>query len=165
MGVFSELFRGFLAFHIISVICWFAGLFYLPRLFVYHAMTEERAVFEQLKVMEYKLYYYIMHPALLMTLITGVLLVINYCSHHVLPGWGDWQFWLKNWLVWKIFLVLVLVIFHVFCGKYLRDFKTAKTVKGYKALRASKNHQFFRIFNEIPTVLLIIIIFLVVLKP
>ena len=161
----AELVRLILSLHIIAVVCWFAGLFYLPRLFVYHAMTQERAVFEQLKVMEYKLYYYIMHPALLATLITGVLLVIGYCSQHVLPGARDWEFWVKNWLVWKISFVLGLIIFHIFCGRYLKAFKKSKTVGGYKASASYKTHKFFRIFNEIPSVILIIIIFLVVYQP
>ena len=169
-GVFSLL----LSLHIISVICWFAGLFYLPRLFVYHAMTQERAVFEQLKVMEYRLYYYIMHPSMLATLITGVALIVDYCYSGSLAtnGFAEgplhsafWLFLVKNWLAWKLLLVVFLIIFHVFCGKYLKIFKQAKTPAGYKALKDYRAHKFFRIFNEIPTVILIAIVFLVVVKP
>jgi putative membrane protein len=163
----------FLSLHVIAIVCWFAGLFYLPRLFVYHAMTKERAVFEQLKVMEYKLYYYIMHPSMLFTLLTGGVLIFNYCSSHVLPALNIlnmtslsfWVFWLKNWLVWKLLGVMLLIIFHIFCGKYLKIFRESKTPSGFRASNQFKKHQFFRIFNEIPTVLLILIIFLAVYKP
>ncbi len=163
----------FLSLHIISIVCWFAGLFYLPRLFVYHAMTKEKAVFEQLKIMEYKLYYYIMHPSLLLTLLTGGALIFNYCRGHVLPALNFlnmqnpdfWLFWLKNWLVWKLLCVLLLIIFHIFCGKYLKLFRQTQNPAAFKASAAFKRHQFFRVFNEIPTVFLILIIFLAVYKP
>ncbi len=132
-----------LSLHIIAVICWFAGLFYLPRLFVYHAMSEQSVTKDQFTVMEYKLYYYIMHPSMWVTVITGVVL-----AH--LAIWHGW------WLHAKGALVLLLVIYHFYCGYFLKRFaRHANT----------KSHRFFRVFNEIPTILLVVIILLVVVKP
>ena len=155
----------FLSLHLIAVICWFAGLFYLPRLFVYHSMTKKNAVFDQLKVMEYKLYYFIMHPALLLTLLTGGGLVWGYV--HANPNLlsSSLSFWVKNWLVWKLFLVLLLILFHLRCGRYLKAFQHAKGPKEFSHSPLYRSHRFFRIWNEIPTVILIIVVFLVVYKP
>lgn len=134
------------AFHVIAVVCWFAGLFYLPRLFVYHAMTDNTAVKEQLKIMEYRLYYYIMHPAFAATLIFGFCLWLPHYHHysHAL------------WLHIKLGLVALLVIFHIYCGQLLRQFRSDSN---------HYHHRFYRIFNEIPTVILIAIVLLSYLKP
>jgi len=132
------------SFHIIAVISWFAGLFYLPRLFVYHAMTKSISCSKMLKIMEYKLYYYIMNPAMCLSLVFG-LMTLN-------------EFVIMNsiWIYIKIVLTLLLVIFHFYLGKILKVFKQN---------RNKKNHKFYRIINEIPTVILIFIVILVVIKP
>lgn len=135
-----------LALHIISVICWYAGLFYLPRLFVYHAMTQDKAVASQLCVMEHKLYRYIMWPSLIATVISGYALMFQVFPHAHYP----------SWLHAKLLCVGVLVLFHLMCG-----------VLG-KRLREGRNtysHRFYRFFNEVPTLLLFAIVLLVVLKP
>jgi protoporphyrinogen IX oxidase len=136
-----------LAFHIIAVVCWFAGLFYLPRLFVYHADTPNIEVQAQFQIMEYKLYHYIMLPAMLLTLLTGMGLLILYVfAMPVNLGW----LWLK------LFLVLLLVLYHFYCGYCVRAFKEGRNMHSAR---------FYRIFNEVPAVLLIVIVMLAVVKP
>ena len=132
-----------LALHIISVIAWFAGLFYLPRIFVYHAMSDEKSVHEQFKVMEFKLYNYIMHPAAVLTLVSGFMLMDGYKIHH-------------HWLTMKLILVVFLLAYHFLCGFYLDRFAKDKN---------QHSHKFFRFFNEVPTILLILIVILVVVRP
>ena len=130
------------AFHIIFMVTWFAGLFYLPRLFVYHAMSKDKISLERFVIMERKLFYGIMTPGGIITIFLG--------------------FWLLDygysglWLNIKLLLVLLLVIYHVYCFKYLMDFKHN---------RNKHSHIFFRWFNEVPVILLIAIILLVELKP
>ena len=131
------------AFHIIFMVTWFAGLFYLPRLFVYHAMSSDKISHDRFLVMEKKLFYGIMTPGGLLTVIFGVWL------------WLDYNFF-GFWLNVKIFMVLLLVVYHVICFKFLIDFKKNKN---------KHSHVFFRWFNEIPVILLIAIVFLVELKP
>ncbi|MDX9699816.1 MAG: CopD family protein [Rhodocyclaceae bacterium] len=130
------------ALHIVFVVSWFAGLFYLPRLFVNHAMVEDVATRERLLMMERKLYRF-MTPL-------GVLAV----------GLGLWL-WLYygfsgGWLHAKTTLVLFLVAYHLYCGKLMRDFAEG---------RNTRSHVWFRVFNEVPVVVLFIVTFLVVLKP
>ena len=130
------------AFHIIFMVTWVAGYFYLPRLFVYHAMSKDKISLERFVIMERKLFYGIMTPGGIITIILG--------------------FWLLDygysglWLNIKLLLVLLLVIYHVYCFKYLMDFKHN---------RNKHSHIFFRWFNEVPVILLIAIILLVELKP
>lgn len=131
------------AFHIIFMVTWFAGLFYLPRLFVYHAMSSDKISHDRFLVMEKKLFYGIMTPGGLLTVIFGVWL------------WLDYNFF-GFWLNVKIFMVLLLVIYHIICFKFLIDFKKNKN---------KHSHVFYRWFNEIPVILLIAIVFLVELKP
>ena len=131
------------AFHIIFMVTWFAGLFYLPRLFVYHAMSSDKISHDRFLVMEKKLFYGIMTPGVLLTVIFGVWL------------WLDYNFF-GFWLNVKIFMVLLLVVYHVICFKFLIDFKKNKN---------KHSHVFYRWFNEIPVILLIAIVFLVELKP
>ena len=131
------------AFHIIFMVTWFAGLFYLPRLFVYHAMSSDKISHDRFLVMEKKLFYGIMTPGGLLTVIFGVWL------------WLDYNFF-GFWLNVKIFMVLLLVVYHVICFKFLIDFKKNKN---------KHSHVFYRWFNEIPVILLIVIVFLVELKP
>jgi len=131
------------AFHIIFVVTWFAGLFYLPRLFVYHAMTSDAAGNERFKVMERKLYYGIMTPGGVLSLISGTWLWLAY-------GFGG------GWLHAKLALVAVLVVYHVYCGKLMIDFKLDRNRYG---------HVFYRWLNEFPTLILIVSVILVVVKP
>ena len=136
-----------LGFHIIFVVCWFAGLFYLPRIFVYHADTQNQATKDKFKIMEHKLYYYIMWPSLILTIITGISLVPLYLktphAHEL-------------WLYIKDALVFALICFHISCGHFVKKFKQNNNIRP---------HKFFRFYNEIPTVLLIAIVLLAVLKP
>lgn len=129
--------------HIIFMVTWFAGLFYLPRLFVYHAMTDDAPGIERFKIMERKLYYGIMTPGALLTIIFGLWLWLGYG----ITG---------GWLHAKITLVGALIIYHLYCGKLLKDFK-------YDRNRHS--HKYYRWFNEVPVILLIAVILLVELKP
>ena len=133
------------AFHIISVICWFAVIFYLPRLFVYHAMAEDEISKERFKVMERKLYKGIGIPAMIATLFFGIGLVHFNWAYYSHSTW----FWLKAFLVF-----LLIGYFHV-CGAYMKKFARDEM---------HKSHKFFRIFNEIPVFMLVAIVLLVVLK-
>ena len=136
-----------LSIHIIGFVSWFAGLFYLPRLFVYHAMTNEKVVSEQFKVMERKLYLYIMNPAMLVTIISGLLLMGDYLSIHKSHN---------GWLYAKLILVFFLILYHVICGYYLAMFKS-----NFNKL----SHKYYRYFNEVPTVILILIAILAEVQP
>ena len=131
------------AIHIIFVVTWFAGLFYLPRLFVYHAMSEDAASRERFKVMERRLYYGIMAPGGILTIVFGLWLWLGY----------DWT---GSWLHFKVALVAVLVAYHLWCGKLMNDFKQD---------RNTRSHVWYRWFNEFPTVLLIVVVILTVVKP
>lgn len=129
--------------HIIFMVTWFAGLFYLPRLYVYHAETKDKIGHERFKIMERKLFYGIMTPGGILTIFFGLLLIINY----------DYQ---GAWLTYKLILVGLLVIYHYYCWKYLNLFKNNQN---------NHSHIFYRIFNEIPVIMLIAIVFLVIYKP
>jgi putative membrane protein len=129
--------------HIIFMVTWFAGLFYLPRLFVYHAMSDDRPSIERFKVMERKLFYGIMTPGAVLTIVFGVWLWLSY-------GFSG------GWLHAKLALVAVLIVYHLYCGKLLADFKHDRNQHG---------HVYYRWFNEIPVVILIAVVILVVVKP
>ena len=129
--------------HIISVITWFAGLFYLPRLFVYHAMSNDNISLERFKTMERKLYNGIMTPSAVITIFSGF---------YLLTYFGFEALWIKI----KITLVVILSIYHFMCYKYLKLFKENKNYK---------THIYYRWFNEFPVIILISIIILVVYKP
>lgn len=129
--------------HIISVITWFAGLFYLPRLFVYHAMSNDSISLERFKIMERKLYNGIMTPSAVITIFSGF---------YLLTYFGFEALWIKI----KITLVVILSIYHFMCHKYLKLFKENKN---------NKTHIYYRWFNEFPVIILISIIILVVYKP
>lgn len=133
--------------HIIGFVSWFAGLFYLPRLFVYHAMTNEKVVSEQLKIMERKLFLYIMNPAMLVTIISGLVLMGDYLALHPTHN---------AWLYAKLMLVFFLILYHVICGYYLAIFES-----DFNKL----SHKFYRYFNEVPTVILILIVILAEVRP
>lgn len=129
--------------HIIFMVTWFAGLFYLPRLFVYHAMSDDQPSIERFKVMERKLFYGIMTPGAVLTIVFGVWLWLSY-------GFSG------GWLHAKLALVAVLIVYHLYCGKLLADFKHDRNQHG---------HVYYRWFNEIPVVILIAVVILVVVKP
>lgn len=134
------------ALHLIAVICWFAGLFYLPRLFVYHAEATDALGRERFKVMERKLYRGIMWPSLIATVVFG--------------GWMltlNWDYYrTQGWMHTKLALVLLLVAYHLACGHFLRAFQQD---------RNTKTHIFYRFFNELPVVALVIIVILVIVRP
>ena len=134
------------AFHIIAMVAWFAGLFYLPRLFVYHCESSDLPSIVRFKVMERRLYYGITWPAAILTTIFGVGLLST-----------NWSYYMQtSWLHTKLMLVVLLWWFHLGCGHYLKQFKHD---------RNTKTTIFYRVFNEIPTLLLITIVILVVVKP
>lgn len=134
------------AFHIISIITWFAALFYLPRLFVYHAMSEDHISRERFKVMERKLYRGIATPSMIATIIFGAWL-----SHL------NWAYYAQSIWYWsKLVLVVILVGYHHACLVYLKQLRDD---------RCQRSHVFFRWFNEFPVLLLLGIVILVVVKP
>ena len=136
----------FKSLHLIAVISWMAGLLYLPRIFVYHSESREVTQKTVFKTMERKLYNYIMMPAMLLSWLFGVLLI------HDL-GFGIFS---ELWMQIKSAAVIILTYYHFLLGKYLRVFAIDDN---------TKNSKFFRIINEIPTILLIVIVFVVVFKP
>ena len=137
----------FKSLHLISVISWMAGLLYLPRIFVYHAQnSSEKKTSEIFKTMERKLFFYIMTPAMILSWIFGVILI-----HSV----GFQQIG-QTWMILKIILVIILTLYHFYLGKILAQFKIDQNIH---------SHKYYRIINEIPTLLLILIVFVVVFKP
>ena len=136
------------ALHLIFMVTWFAGLFYLPRLFVYHAMSEDQVSIERFKVMERKLFYGIMTPGGILTLVFGF---------WTLAAFGGLQSYASSWwLTVKLGMVFLTVLYHVYCGKLLLDFKHD---------RNQHSHVWYRWFNEVPVLLLVIIIILAVVRP
>jgi putative membrane protein len=131
------------ALHIVFVVTWFAGLFYLPRLFVYHAMAQDTVSRERFKVMERKLFWGIMTPSGALTLVFGTWLWL---------GWGFSGVWLQA----KLALVAALIAYHLWCAKLMLDFR---------AERNTRSHVWLRWFNEFPVLVLFAVVFLVVLKP
>ena len=136
----------FKSLHIVAVISWMAGLLYLPRIFVYHSESYHDSQREIFKVMERRLYNYIMMPAMILSWFFGLLLI------HTL----GFSIFLELWMQIKTASILLLTHYHFFLGKHLRLFAKGENKKSSK---------FFRIVNEIPTVLLIVIVFVVVFKP
>lgn len=135
------------AFHLIFMVTWFAGLFYLPRLFVYHAMSEDRTSIERFKVMERKLFFGIMTPGAALTIIFGL------WTLHI-TGWESYQG--TYWLHTKLALILVLIGYHLYCGELLAAFKHE---------RNKHSHIFYRWLNELPVIILAAIIILAVVRP
>tara|TARA_B100000686_G_C16064509_1_gene606271 strand:+ start:148 stop:582 length:435 start_codon:yes stop_codon:yes gene_type:complete len=135
------------ALHLIAVISWMAGLLYLPRIFVYHVENSDKEEITKIfETMEKRLYFYIMRPAMILTWLFGIMLIYNIGN----------EVFLYLWVQVKLFLVILLTIYHEYLGKCL------KTLKLGTNKRSSK---FFRIINEIPTVLLIFIVFVIIFKP
>lgn len=136
----------FKALHIIAMVCWFGALFYLPRLFVYHAMAEDKPSIDRFKIMERKLYRGIGTPSMIATFIFGGIL-ISYSPEYYLSS---------AWFHIKLTLVLVLAAYHGLCGRM---------VKRFAADDNSKSHVYYRWFNEFPVLVLVVVVILVVVKP
>lgn len=134
------------AFHIIAVICWFAALFYLPRLFVYHAMSDDEISIERFKIMERKLFRGIANPSMVVTIILGIALFSIYPNYLLNAAWFQV----------KILLVILLIIYHFSCLHLLKKFRDDKN---------THSHVFYRWFNEVPVFMLIGIVIMVVVKP
>jgi putative membrane protein len=133
------------AFHLIAVVTWFAGIFYLPRLFVYHAMAEDDTGRQRFIIMERKLYRGIMTPSAVVAVVLGGWLVA------LAPAWLT-----QGWLHAKLALVALLVAYHLYCGHLVRVFREE---------RNRRSHVWYRWFNELPVVLLVAIVILVIVKP
>jgi len=136
----------FKSLHLIAVISWMAGLLYLPRIFVYHSEVSHDSQKQVFKTMERKLYNYIMMPAMLLSWLFGVLLIYSL----------GFDIFKELWMQIKIVSVLILTHYHFMLGRYLQEFATDNNHKSSK---------FFRIINEVPTIILIVVIFVVVFKP
>ena len=136
----------FKSLHLIAIVSWMAGLLYLPRIFVYHSEADHESQKTVFKTMERKLYYFIMMPAMLLSWLFGMLLI------HSL-GFSVFS---ELWLQLKTALVVILTFYHFLLGKYLGDFAIDNNIKSSK---------YFRIINEVPTIILIVVIFLVIFKP
>ncbi len=141
----SKMYKLFLACHIISFTAWMAGLLYLPRLFAYHAMEKTNsAIAEKFVIMEYRLLKIIMNPAMILTWIFGLSLFFTNSYTHYL------------WFFIKLFLVIILTIFHIQLGKWRKKFSNGEN---------NKSEKFYRRINELPTFILILVVFLVIYKP
>ena len=137
----------FKSLHLIAVISWMAGLLYLPRIFVYHTENlEDKNTSSIFKIMEKKLYLYIMMPAMVLSWIFGMILISNIGFENLT----------NLWIKIKLILVIILTMYHFYLGKLLDDFRLNKN---------SKSSKFFRFINEVPTILLILIVFIVIFKP
>ena len=136
----------FKSLHLIAVISWMAGLLYLPRIFVYHSEAVEQSQKKIFKIMEKRLYNYIMMPAMMLSWLFGILLI------HSL-GFSVFS---ELWMQIKIIAVVILTYYHFTLGKYLNDFAIDIN---------QKTSKFFRIYNEIPTLILVVVIFVVIFKP
>ncbi len=135
------------AFHVISMVAWMAGLFYLPRLYVYHCDVPIGSVeSERFKLMEYRLFKQIMNPAMIATWTFGLLLVLT-------PGVLNWA---SGWWHTKLFCVILMTAFHMALGRWRKDFMRDAN---------SRRGRFYRIANELPTVLMVIIVIMVIVKP
>ena len=136
----------FKSLHLIAVISWMAGLLYLPRIFVYHSEADHESQKVVFKTMERKLYSYIMMPAMLLSWIFGILLI-----HSI-----GFSVFLELWMQIKTIAVIILTLYHFSLGRFLNDFAIDNN---------NKSSKFFRIYNEIPTIILILVVFVVIFKP
>ncbi len=135
------------ALHLIFMVTWFSGLFYLPRLFVYHAMSDDKISIDRFKIMEKKLFYGIATPGGLLTIIFGFCLLVSN---------GMTSYSGQLWLSLKMILIAVLVLYHIYCFSLLQDFKYD---------RNKHTHIWYRWFNEVPVLILVGIVLLAVIKP
>ena len=137
----------FKSLHLIAVVSWMAGLLYLPRIFVYHAENNsEIKTSEIFKIMEKKLYFYIMTPAMILSWLFGLLLIHSIGFEQI----G------QTWMISKLILVVILTLYHFYLGNILTQFNLDQN---------NRSHKFYRYINEIPTILLIFIVFVVIFKP
>ena len=136
----------FKSLHLVATISWMAGLLYLPRIFVYHSEADHDSQRKIFKIMERKLYNYIMMPAMIISWLFGILLI------HIL----GFSVFFELWMQIKTAAVVILTYYHFTLGKYLNDFANDSN---------QKTSKFFRIYNEIPTIILIVVIFVVIFKP
>ena len=136
------------AFHLIAVVCWFAALFYLPRLFVYHADAVDEISRERFKVMERKLYKGIANPSMMISVLLGIAIVFTPAGKALISTGG--------WFHLKMLLVAVLIAYHILCKKHMKAFAED---------RNTKSHVYFRFFNEFPVIILIAVVILVIVKP
>jgi len=143
----AEWFLYIKAFHIIFMVTWFAGLFYLPRLFVYHAMCEDQISHERFKIMERKLFFGIMTPGAVITIALGAWMLAPNWNAYMAAGY---------WMHFKLGLVWLLIFYHIWCGLLVNTFKHD---------RNTKSHVWFRWFNEAPVLALIAIVILIIVKP
>jgi len=134
------------ALHIIFMVTWFSGLFYLPRLFVYHSLATDSISIERFKIMERKLYFGIMTPGAVFTILFGIWL-ITFNPHYYMH---------MAWLHYKLACVMLVILYHLYLGKLLYDFRANRNQHG---------HVFYRILNEIPVLFLVLIVILVVVQP
>ena len=141
-----NLYLFFKSLHLVAIISWMAGLLYLPRIFVYHSEADHDSQRKIFKIMERKLYNYIMMPAMIISWLFGILLI------HIL----GFNVFLELWMQIKTVAVVILTYYHFTLGKYLNDFAMDDN---------QKTSKFFRIYNEIPTIILIVVIFVVIFKP
>ena len=135
-----------LAMHVIFMVTWFAGLFYLPRLFVYHALSDDQISIARFKLMERKLFWGITTPGGIVTVGLGLWMLI--------PQWQIYAH--MGWMHAKLALVAILIVYHVYCGKLLLDFKQDRNGHG---------HVFYRWLNEFPVLILVVVVVLVIVKP
>lgn len=140
------MYKWVLAFHIIAVVCWFAALFYLPRLFVYHAMSEDSISIERFKIMQRKLYRGIANPSMIATVLLGVWLV----------SMAPEAYLQQTWFQLKTLFVVLLIFYHHLCLRHMNELA---------ADRSDRSHVYFRFFNEVPVLFLIAIVILVVVQP
>ena len=137
----------FKALHLIFMVTWFAGLFYLPRLFVYHAMSDDQTSIDRFKIMERKLFYGIATPGAILTVVFGICILIN----NGLSAYSG-----QLWLHIKYFFIVLLLVYHIYCWFLLQDFKYD---------RNKHTHVWYRWFNEVQVLSLIVIILLAVIRP
>jgi len=133
------------AFHIIFMVCWFAGIFYLPRLFVHHALSEDAETRTRLSIMEHKLYRFVT-PFAWLTVLLGFAMIATNLDYY------KTQYWLHA----KIALVALLVVYHVQCGRLVRQFASGDI---------RQSHVYYRVFNELPVLILFAVVILVVVRP
>lgn len=135
------------AFHLIFMVTWFAGLFYLPRLFVYHSLSSDQPSRERFKIMERKLFFGIMTPGMILTWGFGIWMLVDYA----------WDLYgREGWLHAKLTLIVLLSVYHLWCGKLVSDFANEDN---------SHSHIFYRWINEIPVLFLVVIVILATIKP
>ena len=134
------------SFHIIFMVTWFAGLFYLPRLFVYHSEAHDQISIDRFKIMERKLYYGIMMPGAVLTILFGGWLLVDQFSLYIQMGW----------MHVKLALVLLLILYHLYLARCLHVIRQDNNTHG---------HRFYRLLNEVPVIFLVAIVILAVVKP